>query len=57
MRREPVQAQLVISSRMLKQLRSMPQEEQDRIQADVDAIAAAHGLLTPTKFIEAEDPS
>jgi hypothetical protein len=49
----PRQAELVIPGWALERLLVLPEEQRRHILAEVDQIAASHGLLTPTKLIVA----
>lgn len=47
----PRQAELVIPAWALERLNALPPEQRTGILAEVDQVAAGHGLLTPTKII------
>jgi hypothetical protein len=46
-------AELVIPAWALERLNALPEEERKDILAEVDQVAAQHGLKTPTKIIVA----
>jgi hypothetical protein len=51
----PRQAELVIPQWAMVQLNALPEAERVSILHNVDLVAQAHGLLTPTKVIVTTD--
>lgn len=51
----PRQAELFLPGWVLRELAALPIEDFDRIMADVDTVAAQHGLLTPTAIRTIEE--
>jgi hypothetical protein len=52
----PRQAELVIPAWAMRKLNALPEHERLKIMGEIDHIAAAHGLITPTKVIVAVPP-
>jgi hypothetical protein len=49
------QAELVVPAWALRRLLDLPEQQRLSIMGEIDHIAAAHGLRTPTKVIVATD--